>query len=150
MGNCNDNNCLFGCGKKHGFRVVQPARSETISSVVHFYTGDPSLRCNIELSDGRTHKITSEIEDVSCGDCKIIYLAEQNRKLNEDLAEKREELRVSKQAYTFQHQVLTDLRRRCEEDQQQIRRMRVEIDYLKGHRDIYYVDPHTGRTVRRY
>lgn len=132
--------------------LLGPVENREVHMIPHeFGTG-----CNIKLDDGKVHLVTGHFDSVTCDECKLKWLLyvkkEQEEKiadLAEDLAKKKEELRVSQQAYTSQHRELTNLRRRREEDQRQIRQLREDVRYLRdGSFDERFAPRHYP--VRRY
>lgn len=142
------------CGSQNGGNTRQPVSAtsaeEPLSDwerrvlegddkdrVVHFFTPDPGVRCKIDLSDNKTHVVTGNPEGVTCKDCKIAALAEENKKFANQNKDLKEQLRVSEQAYTVQYREARNLRRRIEDERRINRRLLTELDrYRHG-----YVSP---------
>jgi len=101
-------------------------------SLVHMYPAEGMTACDTKLDDGRIHLITGNLAGVSCSDCRIRTLTYYNEQLQSDLDKKKEELRVSQQAYTSQHRELINLRRRRKQDAEFIRRQGEELRELRN------------------
>lgn len=101
------------------------------NQVIHIYPAEGMTACDIKLDDGKTHAVNSNIQVVSCGDCKVNYLNYVNVEQHRKIEELKEKLRVSQQAYTAQHREVVNLRRRREVDARTMHRMREDIDHLR-------------------
>jgi hypothetical protein len=45
-----------------------------IDEIVHMIASEWSVACGVKLDDGKIHLIVSDIDEVSCGDCRIKWL----------------------------------------------------------------------------
>lgn len=119
------------------------------NQVVHIYPAEGMTACDIKLDDGKTHAVNSNIEAVSCGDCKINYLNYVNVEQHRQIEALKEKVRVFEQATTMVRRDLRNARRRIDTQAITIRSLRQDVEYLRGGPQ-YYVDPHTGRSRPRY
>lgn len=112
--------------------------------LIHMIASDVSVACGVKLDTKEVHGITSDLERVSCGDCRIKWLHYVNEQLQSDLAKEKEKVRVAEQATGM---VRSELRRATLEvgrQRRQIRHLRESLDYElgRGGRHYYPVPRH--------
>lgn len=103
------------------------------NQVIHLWSATPEGRCDIDLSDGKMHVVNAKIENVTCRNCRLLYLTAENKRLQE-------KVRVAEQATGMVRDQLRSAQRHSESRLLHARRLQEELNRSRGEVRYYPVD----------